>query len=128
MRELRATKLLEKNPVWPVLGLPQGVWADIWLVGEPVVHASINKRGTDYRPGVARVSHGICGGATRLSDGRVMAERPDIGARRAREIADLLQEAGLTDVAFEVLSQGEPEAADGIDDWRSRRTTVHVKP
>ena len=35
-------------------------------------------------------------GATRLSDGRVMTERPDIGARRAREVADLLQEAGLT--------------------------------
>ena len=67
-------------------------------------------------------------GATRLSDGRVMAERPDIGARRAREVADLLQEAGLTGVAFEVSSQGEPEAADGIDDWRSRRTTVHVEP
>ena len=67
-------------------------------------------------------------GATRLSDGRVMAERPDIGARRAREIADLLREAGLTGVAFEVSSQGEPEAADGIDDWRSRRTTVRVEP
>ena len=67
-------------------------------------------------------------GATRLSDGRVMAERPEIGARRAREVADLLQEAGLTGVAFEVSSQGEPEAADGIDDWRSRRTTVHVEP
>ena len=66
-------------------------------------------------------------GATRLSDGRVMAERPEIGARRAKEVADLLREAGLTGVAFEV-SQGEPEAADGIDDWRSRRTTVHLEP
>ena len=47
LRELGATKLLEKNPVWPVLGPPQGVWADIWPVGEPVVHAPIYKRGTD---------------------------------------------------------------------------------
>jgi ankyrin repeat protein len=47
LRELGATKLLEKSPVWPVLGPPQGVWADIWPVGEPVVHAPIYKRGTD---------------------------------------------------------------------------------
>ena len=47
LRELGATKLLEKNPMWPVLGPPQGVWADIWPVGEPVVHAPIYKRGTD---------------------------------------------------------------------------------
>ena len=61
-------------------------------------------------------------GATRLSDGRVMTERPDIGARRAREVADLLAEAGLTGAAVEVSSQDEAEAADGIDNWRSRRT------
>jgi len=67
-------------------------------------------------------------GATRLSDGRVMTERPDIGARRAREVAGLLAEAGLTSVAVEVSSHDEPEAADGVDDWRSRRTTVHVEP
>ena len=47
LRELGATKLLEKNPMWPVLGPPQGVWADIWPVGEPRVHEPIYKRGTD---------------------------------------------------------------------------------
>jgi uncharacterized protein len=47
LRELGATKLLGKNPVWPVLGPPQGVWADIWPVGEPRVHEPIYKRGTD---------------------------------------------------------------------------------
>jgi ankyrin repeat protein len=41
LRELGATKLLEKSPVWPVLGPPQGVWADIWPLGESRVHAPI---------------------------------------------------------------------------------------
>jgi ankyrin repeat protein len=38
LRELGATVMLPKNPVWPVLGPPQGVWADIWPLGEPRVH------------------------------------------------------------------------------------------
>jgi ankyrin repeat protein len=41
LRELGATVLLAKDPVWPTLGPPQGMWADIWPVGEPVVHAPI---------------------------------------------------------------------------------------
>jgi ankyrin repeat protein len=47
LRELGATKLLEKNPVWPVLGPPQGVWADIWPLGEPVVHPPVYHREVD---------------------------------------------------------------------------------
>ena len=39
LRELGATLEVAKNPVWPVLGPPQGVDADIWPVGEPQVHA-----------------------------------------------------------------------------------------
>src|SRR5205085_12503948 len=30
LRELGATKERDKNPVWPVLGPPQGIDADIW--------------------------------------------------------------------------------------------------
>jgi serine/threonine-protein phosphatase 6 regulatory ankyrin repeat subunit B len=41
LRELGATKMLPKDPVWPVLGPPQGVWADIWPLGEPRVHAPV---------------------------------------------------------------------------------------
>ena len=67
-------------------------------------------------------------GATLLSSGRVMAEKPDIGARRATEVADLLKEAGLTGAAIDVASRGEPESTTGIEDWRSRRTTVRVEP
>ena len=41
LRELGATRLMEKNPVWPVLGPPQGVWEDIWPLGESRVHAPV---------------------------------------------------------------------------------------
>ena len=34
LRELGATRLMEKNPVWPVLGPPQGIWEDIYPLGE----------------------------------------------------------------------------------------------
>jgi ankyrin repeat protein len=44
LRELGATRLMDKSPVWPVLGPPQGVWADIWPLGESRVHEPI------YRP------------------------------------------------------------------------------
>jgi ankyrin repeat protein len=41
LRELGATVEVAREPVWPVLGPPQGVWADIWPLGEPGVHAPI---------------------------------------------------------------------------------------
>ena len=47
LRELGATKLMDRSPVWPVLGPPQGVWADIWPLGESRVHEPIYKPSTD---------------------------------------------------------------------------------
>jgi len=47
LRELGATRLRERSPVWPVLGPPQGVWADIWPLGESRVHEPIYKPKTD---------------------------------------------------------------------------------
>jgi ankyrin repeat protein len=41
LRELGATVMLQKDPVWPVLGPPQGIWADIPPLGEPVVHQPV---------------------------------------------------------------------------------------
>jgi ankyrin repeat protein len=41
LRELGATEAMDRDPVWPVLGPPQGVWADIWPLGEPRVHEPI---------------------------------------------------------------------------------------
>jgi ankyrin repeat protein len=43
LRELGATKMLERNPVWPVLGPPQGIWADIYPLGESQVHDPVYK-------------------------------------------------------------------------------------
>jgi ankyrin repeat protein len=41
LRELGATEEIAEDPVWPVLGPPQGVWADIWPLGEPRVYEPI---------------------------------------------------------------------------------------
>jgi ankyrin repeat protein len=43
LRELGATKLMANSPVWPVLGPPQGLWDDIWPLGESTVHAPVYK-------------------------------------------------------------------------------------
>ena len=41
LRELGATVEIAAEPVWPVLGPPQGVWADIWPLGEPRVYEPV---------------------------------------------------------------------------------------
>jgi ankyrin repeat protein len=43
LRELGATRLMDRSPSWPVLGPPQGVWADIWPLGESSVHEPVYK-------------------------------------------------------------------------------------
>ena len=43
LRELGATKLMARSPQWPVLGPPQGVWDDIWPLGESAVHEPVYK-------------------------------------------------------------------------------------
>jgi hypothetical protein len=57
-----------------------------------------------------------------------MTERQGIAKARAEEIADLLQRAGISKAVIQVTSRDEPEPADGIDDWQSRRTSVRVEP
>jgi ankyrin repeat protein len=47
LRELGATREVEQAPLWPVLGPPQGVWADIYPLGEPRVHEPIYTHSTD---------------------------------------------------------------------------------
>jgi ankyrin repeat protein len=47
LRDLGATRLLDRNAVWPVLGPPQGVWEDIWPLGESRVHEPVYKRTLD---------------------------------------------------------------------------------
>jgi CO/xanthine dehydrogenase FAD-binding subunit len=67
-------------------------------------------------------------GATRLSNGRVLTERAGIAKLRAEEVAELFQGAGLPGSTIEAVWRDEAEAADGVDDWRSRRVTVRVEP
>ncbi len=50
LRDLGATKLMAKNPVWPVLGPPQGVWEDIWPLGESTVHEPVYRPTIDSAP------------------------------------------------------------------------------
>jgi ankyrin repeat protein len=47
LRELGATKILAKSPSWPVLGPPQGIWEDIWPLGESRVHEPVYKHDVD---------------------------------------------------------------------------------
>jgi len=93
-------------------------------------HAAVLSQIVEYA-GAIRATHlrvTASRGSTLLSDGRVMTEAAGIPAARAAEVVDLLRRAGLTHAAYEIVVQREPERADGIDDWRSRRTTVRVAP
>jgi len=64
-------------------------------------------------------------GATLLSDGRVLAEPDSIAEQRAREVAQLLEAAGL-DARFSALAGPQQPPPDGVDDWRTRRSVVRV--
>ncbi len=43
LRDMGATRLMARNPVWPVLGPPQGIWEDIYPLGEARVHEPVYK-------------------------------------------------------------------------------------
>jgi outer membrane protein OmpA-like peptidoglycan-associated protein len=93
-------------------------------------HATILSQIVDYAE-KAEAKHVVVSGyrgATLLSDKSVMTERQGIAKARAEEIADLLQRAGISKAVIQVTSRDEPEPADGIDDWQSRRTSVRVEP
>jgi hypothetical protein len=66
-------------------------------------------------------------GAHLLSDGTLLEESATIGQRRAVEIADLLQGAGL-DIETDVTWMDGRSEANGVDDWQSRRVTVELLP
>jgi outer membrane protein OmpA-like peptidoglycan-associated protein len=66
-------------------------------------------------------------GAHKLTDGTLLEESPNVGQRRAEEVARLLAGAGLKAPLAVRSADGKAEA-DGIDDWRSRRVTVVLEP
>jgi hypothetical protein len=93
-------------------------------------HAGLLSQIVDYAEKVEakRVIVTSLRGATLLSDGSTLTEQPRIAEARAEEITELLKRAGLAKVAIQIARRREPEAADGIEDWQTRRTTVRVEP
>jgi hypothetical protein len=63
-------------------------------------------------------------GAVRLSDGQTMVEAPDIGKRRAEQVAMLLKGAGLTAPSYTVRWQEQAARATGEDDYLARRVII----
>jgi hypothetical protein len=76
----------------------------------------------------ARLTVAAFRGATKLSSGRVLTERPGISKARAEEMVELFEGAGIARSAIRSIWRDDAESADGIDDWRSRRVTVLVEP
>jgi hypothetical protein len=67
-------------------------------------------------------------GGVLLSGGTSMVEDASIARKRADEVARLLQTGGLGDLKFEVMSEPEQAPPDGVEDWKSRSTTITVVP
>ena len=63
---------------------------------------------------------------TALSNGELMQESRDIGRRRAEQVAELLQGAGLIDVRYEVQWQDDTKRVNGVDDAARRRVQVVI--
>jgi hypothetical protein len=69
-------------------------------------------------------------GATLLSNGERLVERPEIGEQRARSIADLLAAVGFDAAKLSVTwtATADTDNMDGVDDWQSRQVVISVQP
>ena len=67
-------------------------------------------------------------GAALLSDGTLLVEREELPLKRAREVAKLLQGAGLAASVLHAEADDTAPVADGDGDWQARRTVVRVVP
>ena len=67
-------------------------------------------------------------GASLLSNGEKLIEAPDIGQRRAEQVAELLKGAGLTDIEYRVRWQDKPMKPNGRTDPKGRKVEVTVGP
>jgi hypothetical protein len=90
------------------------------VLGQVLAHAE--------KVGATRIEVTGYAGATLLSDGTVMSEPDSIALKRAREVAGLLEGAGLDEPTFSVVAGSHDAVPDGIDDWHSRRSVVIVHP
>jgi hypothetical protein len=66
------------------------------------------------------------GGAARLSNGQVMLEEADMGKRRAKQLAMLLQGANLKSRSYKVTWRDGSAKATGADDYAIRRAVITV--
>jgi len=64
--------------------------------------------------------------ATRLSNGQLLTERAQIGAVRARKVADTLEGLGVARRVLAIRAPSKPERADGINDPWNRRVEIHI--
>lgn len=67
-------------------------------------------------------------GATKLSNGEVLAERPGMARRRAEKMAGILTGLGLPAKSLKVSWTDEAAAPTGADDFRQRRIDLHLQP
>jgi hypothetical protein len=67
-------------------------------------------------------------GSTLLSDGSLLSEKQGIAQARAAELADLLKRAGVTKPVVQIKPSEELEPAHGVEDWKSRRSTIRIEP
>jgi hypothetical protein len=65
-------------------------------------------------------------GAVRLSNGQTLVEAPDIGKRRAEQVAMLLKGAGLTAPSYTVRWEEQPATPTGVDDYLTRRVEISL--
>jgi hypothetical protein len=64
--------------------------------------------------------------ASKLSDGQVMTERPEMGRRRAEKMAAILTGLGVSPDKVRVRWDDAPAPPAGQDDWRSRRAEIRI--
>lgn len=67
-------------------------------------------------------------GAALLSNGEKMVEREALPETRARKIHTALEDIGVPASTIAASWQSAPEAADGVDDYETRRVTILVTP
>jgi outer membrane protein OmpA-like peptidoglycan-associated protein len=65
--------------------------------------------------------------ATRLSDRQVLTERAQIGAVRARKVADTLEGLGVARRIVMISAPDKPERADGVNDPWNRRVEIRIR-
>jgi outer membrane protein OmpA-like peptidoglycan-associated protein len=67
-------------------------------------------------------------GASRLTNGETIVERPEMARRRAEKIVGVLEGLGIDSSQIEMSSTDAPEGDTGNDDWRGRRVELSVVP